>query len=120
MSRISLNGMEFHAFHGVHDEEREKGNTFLVDINFDANTSQAEQTDAISDTVNYEHLYELVKKEMGTPSKLLEHVGRRIASSIEKGYPEISNLTVTVTKKNPPIKGDVKSVSVTIISSPSS
>jgi dihydroneopterin aldolase len=30
--RISLEGLEFHAFHGVYPHERESGNWFEVDI----------------------------------------------------------------------------------------
>ena len=29
---IELNGMEFHAYHGCFEKEREKGNLFVVDF----------------------------------------------------------------------------------------
>ena len=66
-----------------------------------------------SDTVDYVLLNKIVKDEMAIRSKLLEHVGKRIIDSILNTITEVTKVSVTVAKQNPPIGGDVESVSVT-------
>ena len=81
------------------------GNTFVVDLVLDADISRAVCTDALDDTVNYAEVYEVVKREMATPSLLLEHVCGRIATALLDGFSALSRVNVCVTKKNPPIEG---------------
>ena len=104
--------MEFHAFHGCLPEEAITGNTFIVDVYLEADTSKAEKTDDLNDTVNYSTVYGIVKDEMTINSKLLEHVGRRILDSLQTKLPEIEFAEVKVAKKNPPIGGQVGHVSL--------
>ncbi len=112
MSTISIEGMTFHAFHGCLPEEKVTGNTFVVDLYIEADTSKAEETDNLEDTVNYSDAYEIVRKEMEIPSKLLETVARRILISLQKNIPTIEAANVKVSKLNPPLGGEVKSVSL--------
>lgn len=112
MATIALEGMEFHAFHGCFAEEQVIGNTFIVDLYFDTETAAAESSDKLSDTVNYAAVYELVKKEMAIKSKLLEHIGRRIISSIRTEFPELETIELKISKMNPPIGGKVDNVSI--------
>ena len=81
MSTISIEQMEFYAYHGCFKEEQIIGTRFLVDLYLETDTKKAEKTDELADTVNYQEVYLLVKKEMDIKSKLLEHVGRRILDS---------------------------------------
>ncbi|MCD4772042.1 MAG: dihydroneopterin aldolase, partial [Bacteroidales bacterium] len=74
MSQISLNGMKFFAYHGCFEEEQVIGTNFIVDLEIETDTSKSEETDELSDTINYQEVYLLVKKEMEQNSKLLEHV----------------------------------------------
>ena len=54
----------------------------------------------------------IVKKEMASPSKLLEHVAQRIINSIFKQANLVDEVELSVAKINPPIGGDVAAVSV--------
>lgn len=114
MAKISLNGMEFHAFHGCFKEERIIGNNFIVDLDVDTDTSIPEATDELKDTIDYARLYKLIKAEMEITSKLLEHVARRIISVLIQSYPQIRSVAITVSKMNPPVGGKVDRVSVTL------
>jgi len=116
MSTISLEGMVFHSYHGCLPEEKVTGNTFIVDLYIEADTSKAEKTDDLNDTVNYADAYTIIKKEMEQPSKLLEHVARRILASLKAAIPAIENAKIKVSKLNPPVGGEVKSVSISITS----
>lgn len=104
--------MEFTAYHGVYATERENGNRFTVDIQFDADTDLAQVSDTLADTVDYSSIYMLVAAEMQQPSNLIEHVAQRIKSSIESNIKGANALQVSVTKHNPPVNGVVEKVTV--------
>jgi len=114
MSQIALNNMKFFARHGCFEAERVVGTWFCVNLSFDTDTSKAELSDDISDTVSYLDIYELVKAEMQTPSNLLEHVAKRISNAILQAFPQISNLEIEIQKLNPPLGGEIGSASVKI------
>ena len=116
MSSISLNGMHFYAFHGCFDEERRIGTRFTVDVTFETDTSKAQKSDCIDDTVSYLDVYQTVKREMTIPSHLLEHVAGRIGEALLHDYAAIRSVTVRVSKMNPPLGGQLDSVSVEITS----
>ncbi len=112
--RIALEGLEFHAFHGVYPHERESGNWFEVDIAVDTDFSKAAQTDELAGTVDYEEIYRVVKNEMDKPSKLLETVGENIVDEVLRQFPKVINVEMKISKINPPIGGKAKKATVFI------
>lgn len=112
MATIAIEGMEFHAYHGCFAEEQVIGNTFIVDLWFETDTSVAEQTDDLNKTVNYADVYQIVKKEMEINAKLLEHVGKRVINAVQESFPEIESIGLKISKLNPPVGGKVSNVSV--------
>ncbi len=112
MSLISIEKMEFYAYHGCFDEERKIGTWFNVDLSMEVDTSKAEVSDSLEDTVNYQEVYQVVKKEMMISSKLLENVARRILKAIQEAFPAVSYAWVKVKKMNPPLGGKMEAVSV--------
>ena len=114
MAFIDINDMDFYAFHGCFDEESKIGTHFKVSLRMETDTSKAQQSDDINDTVNYLEVYQTVKREMGISSHLLEHVADRIASAVMMEFAAVVNIKVMVSKLNPPLGGKIGSVSVTI------
>lgn len=112
MARIAINNMQFYAYHGCFEQERAIGTHFRVDISFLTDTSLAEETDNIEDTVSYLDVYRVVKSEMMIPSHLLEHVCRRVGESVLHNFPGVQEVTVKICKMNPPLGGQMESVSV--------
>lgn len=112
--KISLTGMEFHAFHGCLEQEKTDGNTFIVDFEGKCDMTAAAQSDRIEDAVDYSCIYGIVAREMAIPSDLLEHVTGRIVMALAEAFPELETFSVRVSKKNPPVKGPVIRSSVTI------
>lgn len=112
MGRIAINDMRFYAHHGCFDQERVIGTHFRVDLWFDADTSVAEVSDNIGDTVNYLEVYQAVAEEMRQSSHLLEHVARRVGDRLLSQFPDIKRAGVKVSKLNPPLGGQMQSVSV--------
>jgi 7,8-dihydroneopterin aldolase/epimerase/oxygenase len=116
IGRVALEGLEFHAFHGVYPHERESGNWFEVDIVVDTDFSQAAAEDDLNGTVNYETLFRIIQEEMNIPSKLLETVVAKIADGVLSTWPTaVSAVEVKLSKLNPPIGGKCKRSSVTMI-----
>ena len=114
MGKIKLNNIRLHASHGCLKEESIIGSDYRVDIEITTDLSKASITDQLQDTVDYVHLNKIIKEEMAIKSKLLEHVVQRILNRFFSEINTISNATVSVSKINPPIGGDVESVTVTL------
>ena len=112
MSVISIEGMEFFAYHGCFKEEQIIGTKFNVDLFLETDTSVAEQSDNLTDTVNYLAVYQSVKDEMNTKSKLLEHVARRILNRVKQDFPSIVHARIKIKKLNPPLGGKMDFVSL--------
>ena len=116
MSCIELEDIRVYANHGCLSEEEKIGSHYLVNLKVECDLSQAAKTDALEDTIDYVGLNDIVKKQMGIRAKLLETVGDRIIKNILASFSGVSHVSVTVSKLNPPIGGDVKQVSVTMTS----
>src|SRR5579871_2977396 len=111
---VALEGLEFHAYHGVYPQERSSGNKFEVDVNVETQFENAAFNDDLSGTINYEDLYALVKAEMEKPSKLLERVGHAIAEKILSTFQSATSVEVKISKFNPPIGGVCRKASVVV------
>ncbi len=116
MAKISLEGMEFFAYHGCFSEEQIIGTKFIIDLWFEANTNKAEISDELADTIDYQEVYNAVKNEMRINSKLIEHVGRRILNIVCCRFDGVERATVKISKINPALGGKVHSVSITLSS----
>ena len=110
---IELEQMEFYAYHGCFEEEQVVGNRFLVNVTLETDCESASMSDNIQDALNYVTVYELVREEMRQSSHLLEHLTNRIIDSIYRMFPQVLHVKVKVSKINPPMGGQMKSVSVT-------
>ena len=111
---ISIEGMQFFAYHGYYDEEQIKGNNYIVDLFVNYNIEDATRTDNLNDTLNYELLYDEVVVVMNEKHKLLEYVCKMIISRIENKFPNLFQISVKVSKLNPPIKGKIDRVCVNL------
>ncbi|MRT15422.1 dihydroneopterin aldolase [Vitellibacter sp. q18] len=114
MGTIRLKNIKIYAFHGCLIEEGQIGSDYLVNLSVKANLKNAAQTDALSDTVDYVLLQNIVREEMAVRAKLLEHVAQRIMDSVLLKIEMVTQVKITVAKRNPPIGGDVAEVSVTM------
>lgn len=113
--RVVLEGLEFHAYHGVYPHERSSGNKFEVDVAVETRFSEAAFQDDLTGTINYEDLYRIVKEEMEKPSKLLETVCHNISERALREFPEALSVEVKMSKFNPPIGGVCRKATVTVL-----
>ncbi len=113
MTQIAIEGMEFYAYHGCFKEEQVVGTHFCVDLYMEFDTTEAENSDDLNKTIDYQAVYAIVKTEFDKKSKLLEHVAGRILKAVKSHYPKIEQIKIRVAKLNPPVGGKVHSVSIT-------
>jgi dihydroneopterin aldolase len=112
---ISLQGMEFFAYHGFYDEEQKIGNKYSVDISLQGDVqASATAQDQLRGTINYELLYRLTAEEMQQQSRLLEHVAARILARIFDTFESVSQAEVCVRKHQPPVGGLCAAAAVTL------
>ena len=112
MGQIYLENIRTYSHHGCMKEETLIGSEYRVDLWVNANLTVASSSDDLKDTLDYVVLHQIVVKEMKIPSRLLEHVAQRIIERIKSTVKDLNHIRVRVSKINPPIGGDVQSVSV--------
>jgi 7,8-dihydroneopterin aldolase/epimerase/oxygenase len=110
--KIYVNNIQLYAYHGCLEEEAKIGSAYTVDIEIDTNFSVAADSDDLSKTVDYVVVYNIVKEEMAIRSKLIETVAKRIGLKLKTVCGSGNHYHVKVTKINPPMNGNVGSVSV--------
>ena len=97
---ITLDEMEFKAYHGCYDLEKLVGNRFLVSISLDAELDEA--------------VYAIVAECMKQKSDILENVTLRIIEALYAEFPLLRHVRATVSKLAPPLGGKIRKVSVTL------
>ncbi len=112
MGIIKVTNIQVYAYHGCLVEEGKIGSDYRVDVSVIANLEESAASDRLKDTVDYVHINRIVKQEMATRSKLLEHVARRILDRIFSEINIAEQATVEVSKINPPIGGNVEMVTI--------
>ena len=112
MGKIYVEGIKIYAYHGCFKEETLIGTNFLVDVELDVDLTKAAESDNLSDTVNYQTVFQVIKKEMEIPSKLLENVAGRCLLSLFNEFLTIENITIKIAKLNPPLGGQIDAVAV--------
>ena len=105
IGEIALEGIEFFAYHGFHSEERKIGNKYQIDLKLQADLGNSYTTDDLSETVDYEQVYKIIKREIEIPTKLLETIAHRILDGLLARYPQVISVEVSVSKFNPPVGG---------------
>ena len=109
MALVVLEGMRFHAFHGVYEAEQVLGAEYIVDVYVSTGILLAAKADSLTEAqVNYETVFQICLLEMADPRKLLETVVGAIIGKMKRQFPGMKAVRVRVKKLNPPIFGKMK------------
>ncbi len=111
--RISLNKLLFVGYHGLYPEEKKLGNNYAVEIDIDFTPKQG-VIDQLDQTIDYVHVYAIVKKWMEIPTPLLETLVGKIADDILSSQTLANKVFVKITKLHLPIPSFEGNVSVKI------
>ena len=112
MGIIKVENIRIFANHGCLTEETKIGSDYRVDLKVKANLKPSASSDQLSDTVDYVFLNRIVREEMLKPTHLLEAVAKRIVSRILNEDAMVTKASVSISKLNPPIGGDVEKVTI--------
>ena len=109
---IELRGLSFSARHGVHPEEKQRAQPFVVDVKLWL--ARPPQGDRLDQTVDYGQVYGWVREAIGGPPvDLIETLAGRIADGIRhRAGPRLRRLQVRVHKPAAPLPGPVADVAV--------
>ena len=111
--RISLDKLVFFGYHGLYAEEKKLGNTYIVDVVIDF-TPKKSIIDNLDQTIDYVHVYALIKKWMEISTPLLETLVGLMADDILKEQLLAEKVMVKITKQHLPIAEFEGTASVSI------
>ncbi|MCQ4081010.1 dihydroneopterin aldolase [Streptomyces sp. RB6PN25] len=114
MDHVALRGLKARGHHGVYPQEREEGQTFVVDLVLGLDTAPAAAGDDLTKTVHYGVVAEeVVDVVRGEPVALIETLAQRIADQCLK-HAAVQEVEVTVHKPEAPITVPFDDVTITI------
>lgn len=109
MARITLEGMQFKSHIGVYDYEQLYGNNFEVELQVISDFIDSHD-DEIGRTVDYDHLYRIVREVMSGRYKLIETACKLIIDQIRAQKVPVKHIQIRIAKLHPPLGGEVRKV----------
>ena len=112
MDFLTIEGLSVAGAHGYYEIERSKEQNFIVSLNVGTHLLRAGQSDAISDTIDYDVLKNIVRDTFARESRhLIESLAETIAERILR---ETRALTVTISIQKPAVwESGVPGVTIT-------
>lgn len=115
MDKIIINGLKVFAYHGVNPDEKQNGQTFILDITAYRSLEKACKTDNINDTVSYAKILKTAVNVMNENKyDLIEKAADRVAQQILLDFNTISSVDVCLKKPQAPINANFNYVAVEI------
>jgi dihydroneopterin aldolase len=115
MDRITLQGIDVYAHHGIHPAERELGQRFVIDVDLWADFSAAAEHDSLRLALDYTSVHRLIcEAAANTSFHLLEALAHHLCLTLLREFP-VARVAITVQKPNPPIPNFLGKVSVTLV-----
>src|SRR5690606_11533079 len=114
LDQIRLVGLEARGYHGVHEHEKQEGQTFRADVTVHLDNRAAARSDDVADALDYSVLAERVMSVVtGNPADLVETVAERIAAVVLT-WPAVHTVDVAVHKPHAPMLLAFEDVVVTV------
>lgn len=114
MDRIEIKGLRARGRHGVFEEERRHGQTFMVDVTLERDLSGPAATDALGDTVDYGILAQQIAQAVTTTRfDLIEALAGHIAD-LALTDPTVAAVEIRVAKPEVPISVELDEVAVVL------
>ena len=115
MDEIRIRELKVKAYHGVYEDEKQKGQYFYVNATLYVNSRKAGLSDELSDSVDYARVCSLIRAVLLRESyNLIETVAENVATEILLGFEGISAVDIEVRKPEAPVPMEFESISVKI------
>lgn len=98
---ISIEDIQIEAHVGVYPIEKQEKNKFSIDIFITMKVNQLDLKDELSETLDYQKVYEIVIQEMEMPGNLLEVKAHKICTNIQNIYNDIFSIKLKIRKLKP-------------------
>lgn len=113
IAKVLVEQLDVHAYHGWHAYEGEFGQSFLVDLEFEADIAQAARTDDLGAAIDYGKVVaETRRLFVERRYKLLEAAAAALADDLLRTFPTMRAVFVRVRKVKPPIPERLNAVGV--------
>lgn len=115
MDIIRIDNLEVYAYHGVYDEEKEKGQYFYVNAELYTNTRKAGMNDDLDASTNYGTVCDFIHDFMTKYTyDLIETVAEQLAQALLLEFKLVKSVLLEIRKPHAPIEKEFESVSVEI------
>lgn len=115
MDIICIDNLEVYAYHGVYDEEKEKGQYFYVNAELYTNTRKAGMNDDLDASTNYGTVCDFIHDFMTKHTyDLIETVAEQLAQALLLEFKLVKSVLLEIRKPHAPIEKEFESVSVEI------
>jgi dihydroneopterin aldolase len=109
--KCTVKGMNFHAFHGAMEVERELGQVFSVDVTLYLDLIAADASPQVKAEVRGSDVYEVAKNiMMGTKFNAHTSLALAIAKEMFNHFKHVTDVEVAIGRKQLYIAGDVKKI----------
>ena len=114
MDRIEIKGLRARGRHGVFEEERRHGQTFVVDVTLERDLSAPAASDELGDTVDYGTLAQQISAAVtSTRFDLIEALAGHLAD-LALSDPTVDAVEIRVAKPEAPMAVEVDEVAVVV------
>ena len=115
MDQIIVEDLQIYAYHGVYQQENEKGQNFYVSVILDTDTRAAGMADELGLSTNYGVVCRFLHTFLSEHTyKLFETAAERASEALLLQFPHVRQVTMEVKKPEAPITVPFGSVSVKI------
>lgn len=115
LDEMILSGLKVYAWHGVYEEEREKGQNFIINARIFYDTVSVAETDSVEDTIDYAKVSLYINEYMRVHQfNLIETVANKLARKLLIKFPLIQSIELEVVKPEAPIPVPFSNVSVRV------
>lgn len=115
MDKIIIEDLEVYSYHGVHKEEKELGQMFVVSVEISTDLESAAKNDNLTETIHYGTVCKDIENVMGSAKyNLIEAIAYNIIKALLDKYPAISSVKAKVKKPWAPLGRHLRFVAVEI------
>ncbi|MCR5848138.1 MAG: 2-amino-4-hydroxy-6-hydroxymethyldihydropteridine diphosphokinase [Lachnospiraceae bacterium] len=115
MDKIIIRGLEVFAHHGVYENEKLKGQRFIINAEFDTDTLTSGMSDDIEDTLDYAKVCDFIKDYMVVNQvNLLETLVNELSRKLLLNFSKIQKVTLEICKPDAPIPMKFDTVSLKV------
>lgn len=105
LTKLSVKGVKFFAYHGVKQSEKEIGGKYEVDLDLFYDATSAIINDDVKYAINYEEAIDTVSDVISEESyNLIETLASEIANMLMEKYTHLQIATVRIRKISVPLR----------------